>query len=381
MSVVISPKMLLYRRKLDDTRAVEIENGKIKAVPLKKDVSNIDYTYDGILIPGLIDTHIHGYKGVEVIEGSVEEIVDMRMNLLECGVTSFFPTLQTDSLDRYKKAIRAIVKASYFKEGARIAGIFLEGPFLSKKFKGAQDERFLKLPSKELLAKWQKESKNMIKKIAVAPELKGALDFIQYATDQGVTVAIGHSNATAEETEKASKYGAKIIVHTFNAMRALHHREPGILGEGLINDNLFAEINSDGVHLNPKIIQLILKIKGIDRSILITDGTKASGLPDGIYKRGDKEVVVEDGAVRTKDGLLAGSSSTMIKAVKNIVKWEQLPFEQVIQMASENPAKSIKMNNYIGKISEGTHADFVVLDDKLNVVSTWVDGREQYRIK
>ncbi|WP_091494926.1 N-acetylglucosamine-6-phosphate deacetylase [Amphibacillus marinus] len=376
MRLIVAADKLLYNGELVDDHVLEIKHGKIVNLLSKETVRKPDYTYRGIIAPGLIDTHIHGYEGVEVIDASVEELVTMKQKLLKCGVTSFLPTLQTDAPDKISQAINNITEAQKNSQGAQIVGIFLEGPFLAEAFKGAQDGRFLQEPSIEQLREWQAESDGLIKKIAIAPELAGASEFITYATQQGIVVAIGHSNATAAEAENAIDNGATVAIHTFNAMRYLHHREPGIIGESLINDDLYAELICDGYHLDKRIVDLILRAKGVDRSLLITDGTKASGLPDGDYNRSGVPIQVRGGAVRTKDGALAGSSLSLLQAVKNIVTWDKVSLVEALQMATINPAKSLKLEKEFGGFCKGARADFVVLDVQLDVIATWVNGVE-----
>jgi N-acetylglucosamine-6-phosphate deacetylase len=376
---ILSAKQMLINQKLSDQHVIEIKEKKISRIMLKEEVKKEDLVihYEGTIVPGFIDTHIHGYKGMEFLEASPQEIQKARENLIECGVTSFYPTLQTAPIEKINRAIHILKQQSHEKNGAKIEGIFLEGPFLAKAFSGAQDVEALKLPSIELLEQWQKNSNHFIKKIAIAPELTGSKEFIVAAVKLNCKVALAHSGATAIETETAVKNGATILVHTFNAMKQLHHREPGILGEGLINEKLYAEIICDGYHLERKIVELITRAKGIDKTILITDGTIASGLSDGKYQRGEIEVTVKDGAVRNEDGRLAGSSLTLHQAIKNMVKWGY-SLEETIQMASKNPAKALGIDDKVGELKPGSYADFVILDDQLEILSTWIDGREQY---
>lgn len=379
---ILSAKQLLLNHTLSDQYVLEIKEKKIAKIMLKKEVSEeeIDIHYDGILVPGFIDTHIHGYKGMEFLEGTAQEIQEAKETLVECGVTTFYPTLQTAPTDKISTAIQLMEQLSHEEKGAKIEGIFLEGPFLAEAFSGAQDKKSLILPSTELYEQWQNDSNHFIKKMAIAPELKGAEEFITTVVKSNIKVALAHSGATAEETEEAVKNGATILVHTFNAMKALHHREPGILGEGLINDRLYAEIICDGYHLDKKIVELIIQTKGIEKIILITDGTIASGLPDGKYQRGEVDVIVREGAVRTESGRLAGSSLTLLQAVKNMVKWGY-SLEDTIQMITKNPAKALGIDDKVGELKVGKAADFVILDDQLDVLSTWVEGKEQYNKK
>lgn len=301
----------------------------------------------------------------------------MSTDLLESGVTAFLPTLQTDTTENMEKAIQTITKAAKRFTGAKMLGIFLEGPFLAEKFKAAQDGRYFQKPSIPLLEKWQEMAEGNIKKIAIAPELEGAQELIAYATQKGITVAMGHSDATKEDTKQAVGNGAKVLVHSFNAMRGLHHREPGILGVGLTDDHVFAEMICDGYHIDPLIADLIIRAKGTEKTILITDGTLASGFKEGAYKRAAIPVIVKDGAVRTTDGKLAGSSLSMIQAVRNVINWKIASIEEAILFATYNPSRSLNLSHY-GEIKKGLPADFTVLDKNLNVVATYIDGIKKY---
>lgn len=374
----ISVDRIFLKGKLKENKTLIIEEGVIKEIISSNSVKGESlYIDDSIIIPGLIDTHIHGYKGVEVVEATTEDIEKMSLNLLESGVTAFLPTLQTDSEEKIERAILNIVKASKKSVGAKILGIFLEGPFLSEKFKGAQDDKYLQKPSIKLLKKWQVLAEGKIKKIAVAPELPGALELIEYATNNGIKVALGHSNGTAKETERAISKGASILVHTFNAMRGLHHREPGILGKSLISNDMFVEMICDGYHIHPDIAELIIKVKNKDKVVLITDGTLASGLSDGNYLRAGVPVDVKDGAVRTLEGKLAGSSLQLIQAIRNLVNWNISSLEESILMGTLNSARSLDLKGY-GELGNGLSADFLILNKDLKIIATYIDGEKTY---
>lgn len=369
----IAAKQIFIDGELKEGYALEIKNGTIEHILSNELVA--DETVGMYLIPGLIDTHIHGFAGVEAADGSVEQLIHMSQSLAENGVTTFLPTLQTESPENIERALKNLTEARKRNIGAKMRGIFLEGPFLAPKFKGAQNGEYLRKPSIELLKKWQEIAEGSISKIAIAPELEGAAELIEYAVEQGITVAFGHSDATAMQTKFAVEKGAHVMIHTFNAMRGLHHREPGLLGIGLTDNRVYAEMTCDGHHIHPLIADLIIRSKGRDKTVLITDGTLASGMPDGSYIRSGVPVWLKEGAVRTEDGSLAGSSLSLIQAVRNVVSWGIADLDTAVRMATVNAAQSIGWEEG-GKLEVGSPADFIILDENLNVLATYIDGQK-----
>ena len=346
---------------------------------LPVDAANIiDYTGKWIA-PGLVDTHIHGFGGYDVMEGNFESLNGLSLELLKYGVTSFLPTLLTASYEEILRVSESIGR--FFKEvkGAKIQGLYLEGPFFSEKYKGAQDSRYFLTPDLESFNGWQIASNYLIRKIGLAPEVQGALRFIEETTSQGVTAALGHSSATFEETSRAKSKGASVFIHTFNGMSGLHHREPGMVGAALSLEGMYPELICDGHHVSPQSAKILMDSSGRDRVVLVSDAIMAAGMPEGDYHLGALEISVNGGAARLKDGdSLAGSILSLDEAVKNVVHWKIASIEEAIQMASLNPARSCSLEHLCGSIKAGAEADFVVLNDNMTVAATYLNGVLRY---
>ncbi len=252
----------------------------------------------------------------------------------------------------------------------------MEGPFFAEKYKGAQNPDYFLDPEFELLRKWKNIAGDLPIKIAIAPERRGALEFIEKATAMGVTVALGHSDATYDQAKAAVEKGAKIFVHMYNAMSPLHHRNPGMVGAGLTMPNVFAELICDGHHVHPAAAQVVIGMRKSNSTALVTDCMSAGSMPEGQYKLGEFDVTVKDGTARMEDGNLAGSILLLKDAIKNVVRWKlATPFEAV-QMATITPAKSVGIDNVAGKIEVGRMADLVVLDDQLELQKVYLGGEE-----
>lgn len=353
---------------------IKIENEIITEITEdpKENLKIIDYTGD-LIVAGYFDTHIHGYKGYDVMDGTEEALKEISNGIVENGVTSFLATTLTDSMDKLIKACENVSQVKDKCKGAKIQGIFLEGPFFSEEHKGAQDERYMTDPNKDSLDKWIDSSEGLVNKIALAPELKGSNDFIKYAVSKGIKVAIGHTSASYEEAIEAVNSGASIFVHTYNGMSGLHHRNPGVVGAALDTKDTFAELICDGHHLHPAAARIVINSKP-NHAMLITDCMMAGGKADGDYKLGNLDVVLKDGAVRLKKGnSLAGSVLKLDQAVRNLIDWGQDPLE-VINMASLIPAKSMNLDKEIGSISPGKRADINILNRDYTIKASFIDG-------
>ena len=341
-----------------------------------------DYTGSWIA-PGMVDTHIHGFYGHATTDNDADGVNASSLALAKHGTTSWLPTTFTQSADDLAESCAAIAKADDARGadflGARIQGIFLEGPFFTTKHVGAQNPKFLIDPSVEVFDRWQKASENRIVKSALAAEKPGALDYIAQLDAKGIVTAIGHSDATYDEALAAVNAGATRFVHTYNGMRGLHHREPGIVGCAMSTPDTYAEIICDGRHVKPAAIRALVQAKGWQHVVLITDCLGCGGLPEGNYMSGGLPVVLENNLcyLRNEDGSkgsIAGSVLTLARGVKNMVDWEIVTADQAIRMATEVPARSAHVDGRCGFIKPGRDADFVVFDPELNLRETYVGG-------
>ncbi|MER0281858.1 N-acetylglucosamine-6-phosphate deacetylase [Clostridioides difficile] len=352
--------------------------GKFQKEKPKAIDSVIDFS-GKYIAPGLVDTHIHGLLGADIMDNTFEAINTISKGLLKYGVTSFLPTTLTDSIDKLSHSIENISNNYDKVEGAKIQGIYLEGPFFTEKHKGAQNEKYFKDPSIDILKSWQKKAKNLIRKIAIAPERKNSIEFTKYATENNISVALGHSSATFEQVEQAVNSGAKVFVHMYNGMSPLNHREPGMVGAAMALKNTYAELICDGHHVSPIAAKIIMDIKSRNNIALITDCMRAGAMDDGQYTLGKFNVNVKNGVARLSNGSLAGSVLTMDNAVKNIVNWNISTLEDAIKMATYIPALSCNIDNICGSICQGMDADFIVIDNDFNIHETYINGICKYR--
>ena len=367
---------IILEDKVLENYYMEVENGKIKSFSKEEPEEFEDL--GEIIAPGLVDTHIHGYHGEDIMNAKKGALEIISKGLLEMGVTSFLPTTLTDSTEKLNEACRVVGEEYKDVSGAKVRGIFLEGPFFTEKYKGAQNEKYMSDPDIEKLRKWKELSDGLVNKIAIAPEREGVADFIHKANAMGVAVALGHSDASYEEAMNAVEEGANIFVHTYNGMSGLHHRNPGMVGAAM-NSNAISELICDGHHVNPASANILMNAKGRDKIALITDCMSAGGMADGDYKLGEFDVIVENGTARLKEGgNLAGSILKLKDAVKNVVDWQIADVFEAIQMASLIPAKSVGIDNVCGKLKVGYDADFIVLDDDLDLKATFIDGEKLF---
>lgn len=329
------------------------------------------------IVPGLIDIHIHGAMGFDCMDLSFEAINTISYFLAKNGVTTFLPTLITQSgkwLTSAVKNIRAAKERGV--NGADIAGIFMEGPYFSAKYKGAHDEKFLRNPLLQEFDEFYAASGGMINTIGVAPELEGAAEFIRAAKER-VNIAIGHTDADYDTAMSAISEGASRLIHTFNAMRPFTHRSPNAIGAAF-DSNIFCECISDGFHLSPSAVRLIYKAVGADRMILITDAVRAAGMADGQYDLGGLPITVTDGRAYTADGAIAGGTSTLLMCVKKAAEFG-IPIETAFMMASKNPARAINVFDDRGSITVGKRADLLILNKDLSVKKVIINGTPLFR--
>jgi len=335
------------------------------------------------LAPAFFDVHIHGAAGHDVMEATPEALRAIGGFLGTHGTGAYLATTVTAPLDATLRAVSGLAKLiadpSLFDSGirpmARPLGIHLEGPFLSHAKCGVQPVEHLLAPDIATFDRIFDAAEGTVRLMTIAPELPGAVEFIRHATKRGVRISLGHSNATAAETRAAIDAGAVSATHTFNAMRALDHREPGILGTVLITDSLFAELICDGIHVAPEMVRLWYRAKGPHRGTLVTDAMSAAGMPDGEYQLGGFAVQVAEGRA-TARGVLAGSVLTLDRALNNFMKFTGAQLEDALQLLTANPAGMTRLESSVGSLAEGRAANLVALDAEGRLLAAIINGKQ-----
>lgn len=386
MATVLLARQLLTPLDLVEDAALVIEDGRISAVGRRSDISypasaRVEDFGDSLLAPGMIDIHIHGGAGHDVMEGSDQSLALVEQLMFQHGVTSYFPTTVTapmdttlSSLERLALAIeRAASSPNPDGMRARPLGVHLEGPFLSHRRRGVHPPDLLRSASIDLFKRMWDAAAGRVRVLTIAPEIDGAVEVIRDASRRGVCVSLGHSDADARQAAAGIQAGASHATHTFNAMRPLGHRDPGLLGTILTDRDLSADIIVDGIHVDPAVVDLFVRAKGIDGGVLITDGISATGMPDGTYKLGTFEVTVHDGRCEV-DGTLAGSVLTLDRAVRNVSEFAKISFQDSVRMATLNPAKVLGLQDHKGMLKVGADADIVIFSPTGHVLRTIVAG-------
>ena len=329
-------------------------------------------------IPGFLDVHIHGAGGRDVMEGSLEALAGVTKTVARHGTTSFVATTVTASTEDTLRSVERI--AHYISQQhetedprAEVLGIHFEGPFLSPVRRGVHPPEWLKLPSAEFLDKLLQAAAGKAQILTLAPELLGAMPCIDAARNAGLVVAVGHTDATYEQTRAAIAHGARHAVHVYNAMRPFSHRDSGVIGAVLTSRDVTAELIADGVHVDETAMKVLLQAKGPERMILISDGVSATGMPDGKYMLGKLEVTVSGGICRNSEGKLAGSTLTLDRALRNIVALG-IPLADTVRMLTLNPATLLGIEFKKGALRTGADADIVLLDEGFQITNVWVRG-------
>ena len=330
------------------------------------------------IAPGFVDTHIHGFFGHAATDLDPDGLGEAGLELARRGTTSWLPTTFTDDVERIGRACASIAEAAQGQTGAaaRIQGIYLEGPFFTQKHVGAQNPAYLIDPSLEVFDRWQELAGGIIRKSALAPERDGSKEYVAGLVERGVVSCIGHSDATYEEASAAVDAGASCFVHTFNGMRGLHHREPGVVGCAMVSNDTYAELICDGKHVSAPAMKALVRAKGWEHVVPITDCLACGGLEDGSYTSGGMDVVLKDGLCYLSDmSSIAGSVLTLAQGVKNLYDWQIASAEQAIRMATEVAARSAGIADRCGAIVCGRPADYVVLNEGLGLEATYLGGR------
>ena len=362
----------------DKILAFDRDSGKIHGIvdelPCGADTIDASGCY---VAPGLVDIHIHGYLGEDTCDAKPEGIKKMAYGVAQNGVTAFLPTTMTVSKEQIVaalNAVRSLKEESKTWDGAEILGVHAEGPFINPSKKGAQAEENILKPDADFII----EHSDIITSVTLAPEMdEGHACIKKLAQDTNVLVSMGHTGADFDEAMSAARDGVRHTTHLFNAMTALAHRNPGVVGAALASDNVSVELIADTFHINPGLYGIIAKVKG-DKMILITDCTRAGGMPDGEYELGGQPIFLKGIECRLADGTIAGSVLKLNDAVKNVLNHTALPVHEVFNMASLNPATAIGYADRLGSLDAGKDADIIITDENINVIRTIKKGRTIY---
>jgi N-acetylglucosamine-6-phosphate deacetylase len=392
-------KVVIQNGTIVDNGAVLIQNGKIAWIGTEEELGQFELAVDTMnlmhpeikwseieqivdakgswVLPGFIDVHVHGGYGADFMDASLEALNTITQFHSKHGTTAMLATTMTGPHEALTSVL-SVVNAYVHEEMpyAQLLGVHLEGPFISPKFPGAQNPEFIVLPQIAWLEDWVDKYPEIIRLLTLAPEREGALALISWLKKRGITVACGHTDASYEQIEAAVEQGLHHAVHTFNAMRVLHHREPGTVGAVLSDDRIYAEVIADGHHVHPACIQILSKVKPADKLLLVTDAMCATGLSEGLYELGGLKVVVKGGVARLLEGdSLAGSTLTMIDAFRFCVEKVGLSIPQVSQMASGTPAATLGLADRMGSIAVGKQADLLLVSPELQLQKVWIKGR------
>ena len=379
------PTIITARRLITDIGSVEFPVLVVGDDGALTDISS-DPTVlareEDTLTSAFFDIHTHGAMGQDVMSASPAELREIQHFLARRGVAQYLPTTVTASTNSTLRALESFahaIEAEPQPLQAQPRGIHLEGPFLSHVKRGVHPEDYLQKPSIELFERFQQAARGHIRLMTIAPELGGATELIAYATSLGVRCSLGHTNALASEARAGIEAGASSATHTFNAMRALNHREPGVLGVTLDSERLYAELICDGIHVAPELVRLWFRSKGIDRAILVTDAMSATGMPDGRYKLGELDVDVADGRAMLAGDLergahtLAGSVLTMDRAVANLRQFTGATLSEATRLASHNPAAMLGRPE-LTRLAPGSPANLNRFDASDRLVATYLQG-------
>lgn len=358
-----------------------IEGGKIASLGNESAQGLMELPENYTVIPGFIDEHIHGAMGSDAMDGTFKDLSTIAKALASEGTTGFLATTMTQSPENICHALNAVkeYREQNPEEGAEILGVHLEGPFIAKEHVGAQPIEYVQKPLVETFKVYEEASGNNIKIVTLAPEVEGAENLIKYLVSKHIVASVGHTGATYEDVKRAIAVGASNATHTYNAMKGVHHREVGTVGATFLFDEINAEIICDGIHVSAPAIQLLYKNKPHNKFTLITDAMRAKHMPDGMYELGGQPVIVKNNEARLENGTLAGSVLKMNLAVKNVMKFLNLPLEEVVKYATINPARNLHIDNEVGSIKVGKRANLVVVDENLNVIMTIRDGKVIYQ--
>lgn len=355
LRVIKNGSILIQREKIAKV-------GQIDDTKIPPETQIFDYGKK-LAVPGFIDIHLHGGGGFDFLDSSPDSIVEALKTHLKNGTTSVLPSIMTTSHKHALDTIRAFIDIKRnILDIPDIIGLNLEGPYISMEKSGAHRTQYIRKPSLTEVQEYIKASEGGIKIMTVAPEIDGASDTIHFLSKQNIIPSAGHTNANYEQTQQAVNSGVMLATHLFNAMRGITHREPGVVGALLLNDDVYTEAVADGIHLHPSILDLIARVKPIEKIILVTDASKYYG--------------ISQGASYTRDGKLFGSTTALSLALKNMIQFTGMPLEKILRTVTINPAKLLKIERKKGILKRGSDADIVIMDKEMNLSNVFFRGKK-----
>lgn len=357
-----------------------VEDGRFLGFYHKQDVERMgipirDYK-DYMILPGLVDTHIHGAVGRDTMDATPDSLEKIGKFLLSRGTTAWMPTTVTSEIEAICRAVRNVQACRDMQGAARILGCFVEGPYITKEHKGAHPENLIRPLDRAEVEKIAAAGE--ISVLAVAPEKENALEFITWAARRGIRVSLAHSSADYAASRAAIKAGADAVAHAFCGMSGLHHRKPNLIGAALTVDDVYAELIADGIHVEAPAMEILLRCKPKDKVILVSDAIQATGLPDGEYMLGVLPIAVKGGISRVANGSLAGSTATLLEEVRRLVLELKTDALAAVHMASLNPSRRLGLSDEIGSIVKGKKADFIIVDKAYGLKETWLGGEKVF---
>lgn len=362
--MIIKNGLVFNENCIFEKKDVYIENKMIvSSLENVSDKTEID-AKGNYVIPGLIDTHIHGATGHDFCDKDVKGLISIAKYLKSQGVTAFCPTSMTLKKDVLREIFHTATE-NLPDDCSNIVGIHMEGPFLAAEKKGAQDETFMINPEIDMFKELNSACNNMIKIITMAPEPQGGIEFIKEMS-KTVSISLGHTTADYDKAKEAFNSGATRATHLFNAMPAFNHRNPSVVGAAFDNEKIFVELISDGIHIHPSMIRATFKMFGDDRIVLVSDGMMATGMSNGTYELGGQKVTMKDKKAILNDGTIAGSATNLFDCMKKAISFG-IPLESAIKSCTQTPAKSINIFDKMGSIESGKIANIVIMNKNLEI--------------
>jgi len=358
---------------------IEIEGFKIHYVGPRRPCEGVVDHGDAVIAPGFIDIHVHGIAGHDAMDPGTGSLQHISQHLASKGVTGFLATLQTAPQKELLEALRRVKREMYGSiPGAKVLGTHLEGPFISQNKMGAQ-QNFAREPTMRQLEEIYEAAGGTLKIVTLAPEVKGGLDAVKFLRERNIVVSAGHTDATYHEARQAFDAGVSHLGHFWNGMRGVHHREPGVVGAGLEDENVTVELIADCLHVHPTVLGITVKLKGPEKVVLISDLIKPAGLPNGEHVLDGGTFLLDDGLIKLPSGVIAGSSVGLDKAVRNMVEKVGVSLHVAVQMATSTPARVIGLESK-GRLEPGFDADIVIMDENFNVIETIVEGSTVFKV-